>query len=144
MMKNIFIKSVLLGSLAVSLNADFIRDNTKLVVNDTKTGLMWQDDTLGSAMQWESAIITCENLTLGGYSDWRLPNIRELKSIVDNTKVNPALASVFTSFGSNVYWSSTSSSGMSINAWSVGFSKGDDNLNDKRLGIHVRCVRAGQ
>jgi hypothetical protein len=83
MMKNMFVKSLLLSSLALSLNADFIRDNTKLVVNDTKTGLMWQDDAVGSTMTWANAITTCENLTLGGYSDWRLPNIRELKSIVE-------------------------------------------------------------
>jgi hypothetical protein len=94
MMKNILIKSILLGSLTLSLNADFIRDNTKLVVNDTKTGLMWQDDAVGSTMTWANAITTCESLTLGGYSDWRLPNIRELKSIVDRTRYNPAISPI--------------------------------------------------
>jgi hypothetical protein len=144
MMKNILIKSILLGSLTLSLNADFIRDNTKLVVNDTKTGLMWQDDAVGSTMTWANAITTCESLTLGGYSDWRLPNIRELKSIVDRTRYNPAISPNFTAIDSSVYWSSTTVASGSSYAWRVYFGGGGDSANDKTDSLYVRCVRAGQ
>ena len=142
MMKNILIKSILLGSLTLSLNADFIRDNTKLVVNDTKTGLMWQDDAVGSTMDWSTAITTCENLTLGGYSDWRLPNIRELKSIADRTRANPAISPNFTAITSDYYWSSTTYS-VSSYVCDVGFSGGNDGVSEKTDSLFVRCVRGG-
>ena len=133
-----------MGSLTLSLNADFIRDNTKLVVNDTKTGLMWQDDAVGSTMTWANAITTCENLTLGGYSDWRLPNIRELKSIVDKTRANPAISPNFTAIASNYYWSSTTNASVPSFAWFVYFGNGDVVWDDKTYSNYVRCVRAGQ
>ena len=144
MMKNIFIKSILLGSLTLSLNADFIRDNTKQVINDTKTGLMWQDDAIGSTMNWSTANTTCENLTLGGYSDWRLPNIRELKSITDRTRVNPAISPNFTAIASDGYWSSTMDASNSSYAWVVYFGNGHDDWNGKTNSSYVRCVRVGQ
>lgn len=142
MMKNILIKSIFFGSLTLSLNADFIRDNTKLVVNDTKTGLMWQDDTVGSTMTWSTAITTCENLTLGGYSDWRLPNIRELKSIVDKSRYNPAISPNFTQKVSSAYWSSTTNP-VSNEAWHVYFNLGADSGDYEANSYYVRCVRGG-
>ena len=142
-MKNILIKSILLGSLTLSLNADFIRDNTKLVVNDTKTGLMWQDDVVGSTMDWSTAITTCENLTLGGYSDWRLPNIRELKSIDDRTRANPAISPNFTAIAPGYCWSSTTYASDSSYAWGVDFNLGNDVWDDKTDSSYVRCVRGG-
>lgn len=144
MMKNILIKTILFSSLALSLNADFIRDNIKLVVTDSKTGLMWQDDVIGSTMDWNTAITTCENLTLGGYSDWRLPNIRELKSIVDKSRINPTLYHNFTSFISNDYWSSTTVYSIPSVAWDVGFDNGNIGNDTKNVREYVRCVRAGQ
>ena len=144
MMKNILIKSIILGSLTLSLNADFIRDNTKLVVNDTKTGLMWQDDAVGNTMDWSTAITTCENLTLGEYSDWRLPNIRELKSITDRTRANPAISPNFTAIASGYYWSSTTNASVPSGAWVVYFGNGNDAWDNKASSNYVRCVRAGQ
>ena len=143
-MKNTLIKSILLGSLTLNLNADFIRDNTKQVVNDTKTGLMWQDDAV-MHYDWNTAITACENLTLGGYSDWRLPNIRELKSIVDKSKANPAISPNFTAIASNNYWSSTMNASNSSYPWYMNFVDGSEDNQGNKKGIGcVRCVRAGQ
>ncbi len=72
-------------------------DNGDGTVSDTCTGLMWQQDTadtngdgvieLGPLSSdrrpWCEALAFCENLTFAGHDDWRLPNIRELQSIVD-------------------------------------------------------------
>lgn len=144
-MKNILIKSIILGSLTLSLNADFIRDNTKLVVNDTKTGLMWQDDAIGSTMNWSTAITTCENLTLGGYSDWRLPNIRELKSIVDKSRYDPAISPNFIAITSDQYWSSTTDASNSSDGWFVAFYSGIGSSSSGKgnNSVYVRCVRGG-
>ena len=52
------------------------------VVIDTQTGLMWQRTKAPDAMEHADAIQYCENLTLDGYSDWRLPSISELKTLI--------------------------------------------------------------
>jgi hypothetical protein len=63
-------------------------------VTDLATGLMWQQTDSGIPMDWESALGYCENLEYAGYDDWRLPNAKELQSIVDYTQApdaqNPA------------------------------------------------------
>lgn len=68
-------------------------DNSDGTVTDTATWLMWQQDDSGAGMDWETSLAWAEDLELGGYSDWRLPNIKELYSIVDYTHspnaVNP-------------------------------------------------------
>ena len=47
---------------------------------------MWQQADSGVGMDWEAALAYAENSTVAGYNDWRLPNIKELQSIVDYTK----------------------------------------------------------
>ena len=55
-------------------------------VIDLATGLMWQQGDSGSGMIWEDALDYCEDLTLAGLSDWRLPDAKELQSIVDYSR----------------------------------------------------------
>lgn len=57
--------------------------NSDGTITDPMTGLMWAEDRVGP-MNWEEAIAHCENLVLAEYDDWRLPNIRELLSIVSD------------------------------------------------------------
>ncbi|MCP3942390.1 MAG: DUF1566 domain-containing protein [Desulfobacteraceae bacterium] len=66
--------------------ANNFTDNNDGIVIDHATGLMWAKNDSGVAYDWESALEYAENLTLSGYSDWRLPNAKELQSIVDYTK----------------------------------------------------------
>ena len=61
-------------------------DNSDGTISDLNTGLMWQQANDGNFYDWENAIATAENLELAGYSDWRLPNPKELHSIVDYTR----------------------------------------------------------
>jgi hypothetical protein len=61
-------------------------DNGDGTVTDTGSGLMWQQADSGEGMVWEDALDYAENLELAGYSDWRLPNAKELQYIVDYTK----------------------------------------------------------
>ena len=58
------------------------RDNEDGTVTDLNSGLMWQKDE-GSELNWEEAMKYCRELNLGGHSDWRLPTIREIGSILD-------------------------------------------------------------
>ena len=62
-------------------------------VTDHATGLMWQQDDAGVGMNWEDALAYAENFEGGGYRDWRLPNAKELQSIVDYTRSPDTTAS---------------------------------------------------
>ena len=59
------------------------RDNGNGTITDSGTGLMWMQADSGTGMVWEDALGYCENLEYAGDSDWRLPNAKELQSIVD-------------------------------------------------------------
>lgn len=61
-------------------------DNANGTISDTATGLMWQQADDGIERDWENALSYAENLVLASYSDWRLPNAKELQSIVDYTR----------------------------------------------------------
>lgn len=61
---------------------DFV-DNGDGTVTDKNTGLMWSQNDNGEELTWKEALSYAENATTAGYSDWRLPNIKELQSIAD-------------------------------------------------------------
>lgn len=61
------------------------------IVEDSLTGLMWQQTEVASPMDWGQALQSAENLTLGGFQDWRLPNIRELRSLNDEGRSGPSI-----------------------------------------------------
>ncbi|MDP8267481.1 MAG: DUF1566 domain-containing protein [Candidatus Tenebribacter davisii] len=64
---------------------DFI-DNNDGTITDIATGLMWITTDNGQSMNWEDALEYSENLEYNGYSDWRLPDVKELQSIVDYSR----------------------------------------------------------
>ena len=61
-------------------------DNGDKTITDAATGLTWQKADSSKGLNWEDALQYCENLTLGGHDDWRLPNAKELQSLVDYTR----------------------------------------------------------
>ena len=136
-------RTILLIMIGFSLlQADFIR--TGDVVKDTVSKLEWQDNAIGSPTTWQGAIDRCESLTLDGHSDWRLPNINELKSIIDRSKSNPAIVQGFKNTSSSSYWSSTTDEYYKDGAWVVYFDYGYVGNDGKDGGDYVRCVRDGQ
>ena len=142
MKKKIF-SIALLGFLS-TLNAGVISQNG--IAKDSATGLIWQDDNDAKTItkDWNGAKAYCENLTLGGFSDWRLPNIYELTTLVDNTKLEePYMVKGIQKFVLYSYWTSTTFDDRE-SAWSVAFLYGDNNGLGKINTSYVRCVRAGQ
>ena len=89
--------------------ANAYADNGDGTVTDSATGLMWSrvdsgdpalSGNLDGAMSWQEALQFAESATWAGYDDWRLPNAKELQSIVDYTRSpdatgSPAIDPVF-------------------------------------------------
>lgn len=117
-------------------------------VTDSLTGIMWQRDD-ATVQSWAAALGYCENLSLAGYTDWRLPNIRELATILD-TRYKPAIDN--TMFPRvdcgywSAYWSSTSSPASTDDAYVVDFydaTSGGLFEHKNYNNYHVFCVRGG-
>jgi hypothetical protein len=133
--------SVLMLFLALSniAVADYT-DNGNGTVTDTVTSLSWQQQDDAIMKTWEQAITYCEGLSLGSHTDWRLPNIKELKSIADMSRYNPAINPLFNTKSSD-YWSSTTDVNSTTYAWYVNFYLGYVGVNYKTDYGYVRCVR---
>lgn len=130
---------------SIYLNADFYRD-TDGVITDSDRQLEWQDNIISSQFIWEDAISYCEALSFAGHEDWRLPNINELKTIVDRNKQKPSIVNGFVNTGTGTnnsyeYWSSTTASGDKTYAWYISFDEGYVLAESKNIQKYVRCVR---
>ncbi len=117
--------------------------NNNGAVTDTSTGLMWQQADDSQTRDWQDALSYCEGLDLAGQTDWRLPDIRELHSLVDDSRYNPAIDPVFTIEPSEGYWSGSSWAGWEGGAWQVFASTGGSGAPGKGYMNFVRCVRGG-
>jgi hypothetical protein len=127
-------------------------DNGDGTVTDMATGLTWQQGDSGAGMAWDDALAYCEGLEAGGYDDWRLPNAKELQSIVDygrspDTTGSAAIDPLFdatpitneagqTDYGS--YWSSTTHANQfgGQNAVYVAFGRALGNMNGQWIDVH--------
>jgi len=93
-------------------------------VTDTLTGLMWAKNANlpGGYRTWYQAVDDCNNLNLCGYTDWRLPNVNELESLINANEPNSATwlnGQGFTNVQASYYWSSTTYAGYPGYAWIV-------------------------
>jgi len=135
-----------------------LNNNSDGTITETLSKLMWQRCTapsieancteMPSLYNWDNALAYCNDLSLAGHTDWRLPNVKELQSIVDTTKtVAPSInAFYFIDTQSAEYWSSTTSVGTFSNAWYVnfdisGFGQIMTSIVIKTDVNYVRCVR---
>ena len=118
-------------------------DNSTWYTIDHVTGLMWQYKNDGPLM-WQDALAYCENLKLGGFSDWRLPNVNELESIVDYGK-SPAIDTNAFFYNPGYYWTSTTFPKYPSDALIVIFDTGSMNPGFKNQHHYfVRAVRTIQ
>ena len=121
-------------------------DNGNGTVTDIKTGLMWQQATApGGGYTWAEAMEYCKNISLGGHSDWRLPTIKELVSIVDFGRFEPSInTDYFPDTKASYYWSSTTNANYTDYARHMHFHNGYDHNHPKSGYSYVRAVRGGQ
>ncbi len=128
------------------------KDNKDGTVTDNLTGLIWLKDAnctdtiegvvrSSGLLDWQSALTWSNNLASGkcGLSDnsasgdWRLPNINELRSLVDYSRHDPALAAdqPFINVQSEWYWSSTTNPVYTTGAYNVGLGRGSVHVSPK-------------
>jgi hypothetical protein len=119
------------------------KDNGDGTITDRATGLMWQKSGSDKTLTYEEAKAYVEKLKLAGYSDWRLPTVDELKSLLTQEKqsndlyINP----IFEKKQYNWFWTSDQRS--SGGAWGVYFDGGDVGWLVVNFG-YVRAVRSRQ
>lgn len=126
---------------------DYVENNDG-TVTDQYTGLMWQQNTAEEQMTWEEALAHCENLSLAGYDDWRLPNRNELQSLVDKQPESggAAINKAFPDTYPLMYWTSTHGAvpWWPAHVWTVFFLDGRTSADWKDSSLcYVRAVRGG-
>ena len=111
------------------------------LVTDASSGLVWAKSASAVAQTWQEALAVCRAQVIDRYNDWRLPDIMELRTIVDYTRVLPALeATVFGGVDSVIWTSSTFASHADI-AWQVNFQAGTAAGESKTAAAGVLCLR---
>lgn len=147
-------------SIPASTPNSQLQDNGDGTITDTKTGLIWKrclegqsgsDCASGSAeaFTWQQALQRAKTVNssggFAGFSDWRLPTIKELSSLVEHQCVDPAInLTRFPNASNHSLWSSSAVAGDASYAWGVGFSYGYSNWNGKNDSGQLRLVRSGQ
>ena len=114
------------------------------VFTDTKTGLMWQDNSDAKHIKkdWDGAIIFCTQLHLAGHDNWRLPSVKALKGLVSKDPRHGGIKKGFTNVGADgYYWSSDTHEDSKEFAWMMNFKRGYEYSNYKTYERHIRCVR---
>lgn len=130
-------------------------------VTHATTGLMWTQCNVGLAgaacaspasvaaptnFDWLAALTAAQNSAIGGYLDWRLPNLKELQSVVELNCANFAInQTVFpgTVTSSGRTWSSTTLATNAPLAWFVDFYDGTIDAVTKGSGYPIRLARGG-
>ena len=130
-------------------------DNGDGTVTDNLTGLIWLRSANCFGYQYWSDAVSVSNTLADGScgltdssvaGDWRLPNLRELHSLIDYGERDPALPDghPFSTTG-GTFWSSTGSAAFSAPAWVVSFLGGDISAFRKEdYTLYVWPVRGGQ
>ncbi len=149
---------VLGSSICLATNPRYVFDGTadEPVVTDQVTGLQWQQNTTfeDGGADWKDALAHCEGLSYAGNDDWRLPDVTELLSIVDEKKEEaPAINAVFFpnfDAGSG-HWTSTTSRKTGTSAYVVYFGEQNSTVGrggmsavSKTASALVLCVRGGE
>ena len=126
-------------------------------VTDGRTGLVWRRCAEGmvasggsctgtaSTFTHEQALTRARDQATSTSVAWRLPNVKELASIADRSKSNPAIdTAAFPATPANSFWSSSPHGGVASLAWVVFFDFGFVGDGSRGNAFPVRLVRAGQ
>jgi hypothetical protein len=103
---------------------------------DNLTGLIWETAPDAAGYDWAGALTLADGSTVGGYTDWRLPNINELESMSNSEWVSHASwlnSNGFTGVYNGPHWTSTTDGNTTANAWYFDFANGETETGAKTL-----------
>jgi hypothetical protein len=152
------------GALKLGLKLGYM--DTGLTVIDLNTGLEWEKKNNQDQIQNFSNLHDADNVYLwsgdgsqetiwdwledvnktekyAGHSDWRIPNVRELQSILHYNKTHPAIDPIFGPAAVHSHWSSTTHPKISDRGWGVNFENGTKVIVIKTIPKWIRAVRGG-
>ncbi len=117
-------------------------DNIDFSVVDNRTGLEWQQSRLAQDSTFTDAVAFCSNLNYNGNTDWRLPTVAELLTLVDLRVTAPSVDLVFFPNTPTVpFWSSTLLFSDTNQSWIVDFDRGGMATFTDDFPGAARCVR---
>ena len=113
---------------------------------DKSTSLIWQDhqDNRELSITYYQSQDYCEKLVIGKYNNFRIPTLRELQSIVNYKKYDPAIKKGFDYVSNEYYWSTTPFADDNKIVWLVNFKKGERTVKDMHYDRHIRCVQSSK
>ncbi len=130
-------------------------DNNDGTVFDLTSRLVWQKCQLGfsginceisaspNTFTWQEALQEAQASSFAGYDDWRLPNVKELRTLVEQRCQSPAINSqLFLSSTSTDFWTSSPYKFNANNSWSINFDSGFNFAYPRTNFLHVRLVRS--
>lgn len=112
---------------------DFV-DNNDGTITDKATGLMWQKTDDGNTYNWVEALTYAKNAAIADHTDWRVPNTKELQSIIDyNKKSFPAIDENFfeCTNDDSWFWTSTTQGDFKYSACYIAYGKAYSKDNSK-------------
>lgn len=154
-MKKIIASLFILTLSYAAFSVSRFTDNGDGTVKDNGTGLIWQKCSMGQTYSggtcsdestatedtWKNTLAYCSGLTLAGRR-WRLPNVNELKSLVDISKsVSPSIhRGFFPNTKRGNYFTSSPAAGCTGCVWSINFDDGGRMWVGGKTGDYARCV----
>lgn len=121
-----------------------LKDNGNGTLVDEITGLTWQQRPTAEALNWSAANRYCDELSLAGHNDWRLPTIRELRSLSDDRLVEPSFnQKLLPSAGAADWWSATIQANRPERAWYLDSRTGLVTYREQTESLRVLAVRGG-
>ena len=124
-----------------------VADRTPLTWKDLKTGLEWQCESPGE-MTWQAALEYADSLSLDGKSDWRLPALADLETLLDRSvlyhELRPIMRKDVPFRDTRSYWTATTFAEHTNNAWIIMFDGAYVLSYYKSNAYYVRCVRGRQ
>jgi hypothetical protein len=146
------------ASIPATTPANQFTDHSDGTVTDKKTGLMWKRCSEGQSWDgitctgtaavytWQAALQQAQAVNgaggFAGYTDWRVPNIKELASLIEEQCQYPAInITIFPAIPFDFYWSASPYANDGSSAWTLSFGDSSDNWINKNNLLYVRLTR---
>ena len=120
-------------------------EHNREAVRDKRTGLVWEQSPALDMSDWEMAQRRCSSSQAGGSTDWRVPTVQELVTLVEPSSIEVKLPAdhPFANVEPGIYWSATERRENRAYASFVNFSSGRSATLEKYMPTFVWCVRGG-